>query len=505
MKPQRTNRAIKLAATPSGDPAESSSAAPGLPPFLGGTPSIFQAGICFCFDDMLLAEDTGAITFESAEAEQRVRAVFDRWGFELEDFNKSSSDMDAAYQVFAVDFGRWAQEDPEGSVIAPRLSPALSNPKTLAYLKAVRNGDLKRVKKLLPGSGLVEHMAAAREHRHALDAAELEPRQPRGDARKHPVLGPWLGSVVPGSRDSETVADVAKAALRAALAHMKALGAAIDNIGRDKSRRRLDPTWAYYALRDGRILNDLASKGLVLLEDCPRRGESAFLFERKLLPAFLDSTDHRDTWRQDFGPFVGFDAQMRLIVEPDLRWFRLENRHNEHHFGSPLEQPPAPPAAVAKAALLSPKSKGKTLPTVKAWQPNGPDSEWRVTLCVGQETFESADAFSLGAVAALKGARTVMTPLDSAPFEPLLLRWSKHRYHYPLRRAGADLHSSNPYEEFHQGLRGMALLLQTANLNDVELGRKRGNAAVGHRQAWNRTVLKGLKAIWKDAPKRVGP
>lgn len=241
-----------------------------------------------------------------------VRKVFDRWGMNVEQFCQARSDILAAHKVFSQDFFGPLKED----FFAPKRPPALER-----YLKAVKQGDEEAARRLRPDSGIEEHMRQAIEFSRKAMVAEAQPRRIRSSALDNPVLGVLLATPIENSPTGQTYGDYLRALLERGSAHEAALANPEEGAhdeGAPEGHRFFD----LYLSSASKTTHSL---GLLYRSSAPRSDEVCVLFEARKLAEVLDASNLQSTWRASIGPFVGIDAQMRLIVEQDLGWWRLEN------------------------------------------------------------------------------------------------------------------------------------------------------------------------------------
>jgi len=397
-------------------------------------------------------DEYGGVCFLNERVRLHIAKVFGRWGFDLEDFTGRHSDMVAAYTVFVVRFGEqsrafagWALEIPAN---------ACDKDVSLDYIQAVHAGDKKAVNRLFQSSGIVLHMAKTRDYCAAEKAARLKPRKPRSDARENPVIGAVLRRVLPGARSCETFADFTQAYFRQQLAVDRMLHESVPGrspAGGMIGSRKLNPMLHCHDMWFTPAWRELCDMGLVTFERCPRYDDTAVLFLKAKLAAFLDGTELRDTWRADLGPFVGFDSSFRLITEQDLEWWRLTWAHAEQSFGSALAEPKAPLEARRKLLSLSPnfrKARKADAPTATFYF----DGKQHV-LCLGEHLVNDKDSFLLGGMAAMCGVKTVATDVDEGPFMPVVLKAMRGSHSDELLRGLKSQKKVVAYETFHKGLR----------------------------------------------------
>ena len=417
----------------------------------------------FSLADVCFDADTDKVCFESKAIHDHLVSVFARWGLNLADFANSFEDMLAAYQVFNLDFSSHLRSLPPelASIRLPAESMISSRereqveacgPYMADYLAAVKSGDAKKVKKLMPKSGIQDHLRAAREFEHAKAVAAEAPRLHRGDARQNPVLGPMLSTPIKSARNGETFAQFLAEFFELGIWHEQMLAS---RLSVDKSDKLSDAERAksqrWYQFRESPAYKQLLDWGLQPLTRCPRPDEAAVLVATGRFVDSLDGSQLRDTWRAALGPFVGFDQDFRLILEKDLAWWRLDHNHSEKWAGNPCSAP-------LRAAAARPERFGASAKPVDA-KPrvtlHSAKRGVRLKLHIAGKVVESTDAFELGAAAALCGLSTVATEFEMTPYELLVLKCRKQL------GVGADLMKALrtraapeylPLLQFHEGL-----------------------------------------------------
>lgn len=415
----------------------------------------------FSLQDTLIDED-GRVLFPNQRVEAHVAKVFSRWGFNLADFTSRVSDMQAAYNVFNLHFGRATREMAGILFFSNERHPEVS----LEYVEAVHAGDRKTVKRLFKSSGIAQHMQKWRDHEAAREVAADEPRKPRSDARGNPVIGVLLAMPIKGARNGETLGDFVQDFLRRArlvdqLLHEEACGRG--TLRSPNESRKLDPQLQLDDMRYTPAFKALRSMGLVPLSHCPRYEETAVLFDKELLAAYLDASDLRDSWRADIGPFVGFDTDMRLIIEKDLAWWRLDWHHAEAFAGSPVpvaQLPLEPGAKLVKLARWVPvpqpadaDSKKKAHASTARLSATFHFDGLKHVLRLGEHVLHHESPFLLGGLAAMCGFKTVATDVDERPFQPLVLKALKSSHWAELRQSVERTEHVEAYRKFHEGLR----------------------------------------------------
>lgn len=447
----------------------------------------------FSLDDVCVDADTNRVCFESKTIYGHLVSVFARWGLNLDDFTNSFEDMLAAYRAFNLDFFGHLRSLPlELASIRLTAESMISSkereqveaygPHMAEYLDAVKSGDAKKVKKLMPKSGIQNHLRAARELEHAKAAAADAPRLHRGDARENPVLGPMLTTPIKSARNGETFAQFLAEFLELGIWHEQMLTSRLSVDNRDElSDAENAKSQRWYQLWRSPAYKQLLDWGLQPLTRCPRPDEAAVLFDTDRFVEALDGSQLRDTWRTALGPFVGFDQDFRLILEKDLTWWRLDHNDSEKWAGNPC-------GAALRAAAARPERFSASAKPVNA-KPrvtlHPAKKGVRLRLHIAGKVVESTDAFQLGAAAALCGLSTVATDFEITPYELLVLKGRKQW------GVGSDLMKALgtraspeylPLLQFHEGL------FAATNLNKAR--------SEGGFTAWfNKTYLPGILKI----------
>ena len=437
---------------------------PDAEPTLGvcGLP-VFGNGLCFSLKDLLWDESSNAVQFPNQRVEAHVRGVFDRWGFDLAEFTPSFEDMLAAYTVFCRDF--------DSQFWPGRLRPDCKSAALRLYLDAVEEGDGAKARKRMAKAGMREHMATAREHEQAKAIEEMKPQASRSSALQNPVIKLLLATPIRGALDGSTLEALVREVFESGLVHEHRLRESM--AGRPMAPEPKKPAGDrsdFCALRISKAFKQLFGLGMVPLMNCPRSEQAAVLFEAEKFAQVLDSSSLRSTWRGELGPFVGFDQTFGLLMEADLAWWRLENKHSLGEVGLPVAVEQAPTELVLPKTRIGPRKapglaarEGATLRVVPANGNNGKAGRARArnrkkaamleaVLSFNGAELRSTTPYLLGAAAYLCGISSVATLYVTGPFEPLVLRARKGSHHSDLRRAIDDKAAREALRLFHCGL-----------------------------------------------------
>ena len=424
---------------------------------------VFANGLCFSLEDLLWDEGSNAVEFPNQRVEAHIRGVFDRWGFELAEFTSSFEDMLAAYKVFSLDF--------DSQFWPGRVRPDCESAALRLYLDAVEKGDVTKARKRMAKAGMREHMAKAREHEQAKAIEEMKPQASRSSALQNPVIKLLLATPIRGALDGSTLEALVREVFESGLVLEHRLRESL--AGRPMAPEPKKPAGDrsdYHALRMSKAFTQLLGLGMVPLMNCPRAEHAGVLFEAEKFALALDNSSHRASWRGELGPFVGFDQTFGLLMEADLAWWRLENKHSQGDVGLPVAVEQGPTQLVLPKTRIGPRKapglaarEGATLRVVpasgnkgKAVRVRARNSEKAATLEVvlsfnGAELL-STTPYLLGAGAYLCGISSVATQYEIRPFESLVLRARKGGYHSDLMRAVDDKAAREALRLFHCGL-----------------------------------------------------